>query len=95
MASSYSSGLAVANFPSDGLLGMAYQTISQFNSTPFFQTLVAQGKVAQPVYAFKLNDTGSELYLGGVNPDLYTGSITYLQTNDEASTTFLRHIYFS
>ncbi|KAI0081508.1 acid protease [Panus rudis PR-1116 ss-1] len=76
-ASTYSSGFAPDNFPPDGLLGMGYQSISEYNAPPFFQTLVAQGKTTQPVFAFKLAETGSELFLGGVNPKLFSGSFTY------------------
>ena len=63
--------------PFDGLLGMGYQSISQYNSPPFFQTIVAQGVATQPVFAFKLAQSGSELYLGGVNSKLFTGTFTY------------------
>ncbi|KAI0081507.1 acid protease [Panus rudis PR-1116 ss-1] len=83
-ASTYSSGFAPGNFPPDGLLGMGYQSISEYNSPPFFQTLVAQGKTTQPVFAFKLAETGSELFLGGVNSKLYTGSFTYAPVTVQA-----------
>lgn len=60
-------------------MGMGYQSISAFNAPPFFQTLVAEGKVSQPVFAFKLStaSSGSELYLGGVDSKLYTGTFVY------------------
>jgi hypothetical protein len=32
---------------------------------------MSQGKVSKGEFAFKLSDTGSELFLGGVNPALY------------------------
>lgn len=73
----YSSGLAKTQFPPDGLLGLGYQTISQYNSPPFFQTLVAQNKPTDPVFAFKFAALGSELFLGGVNTNLYKGNFTY------------------
>lgn len=56
---------------------MGYQSISQYNAPPFFQTLVTQGVTTQPVFAFKLAESGSELYLGGVDSNLFTGSFTY------------------
>ncbi|KAH8100357.1 aspartic peptidase domain-containing protein, partial [Cristinia sonorae] len=83
-ASTYSDSLATQRFTPDGLLGMGYQVISQYNSPPFFQTLVAQKKTTKPMFAFKLATTGSELYLGGVNPDLYTGSFTYVPVTAKA-----------
>ncbi|KAL4252094.1 peptidase A1 family protein [Abortiporus biennis] len=76
-ATTYSNGFTITRFPSDGLLGMGYQTISNYNSPPFFQTLVAQSRTTSPVFAFKLASTGSELLLGGTNPNLYTGEFTY------------------
>ncbi|TCD64939.1 hypothetical protein EIP91_003397 [Steccherinum ochraceum] len=76
-ANTYSAGLAKSKFPPDGLVGMGYQAISQYNSPPFFQTLVVQGKTTSPVFAFKLATSGSELFLGGVDTKLYTGDFTY------------------
>lgn len=77
-ASSYSSGFQPSNFPPDGLLGLASQPISRFNSPPFFQSLLTQQKLSVPVFSFKLTQSSSsELLLGGVNPALYTGAFTY------------------
>lgn len=44
---------------------------------PFFQTAVEQGAVSEGVFAFKLASGGSELYLGGTDSSLYSGSIEY------------------
>lgn len=63
--------------PPDGLMGMAFQSISEYNSPPVFQTLVSQGKVAEPVFGFTLLKSGSELYLGGVDSSKFDGSLTY------------------
>ncbi|KIP07065.1 hypothetical protein PHLGIDRAFT_513210, partial [Phlebiopsis gigantea 11061_1 CR5-6] len=76
-ASQYSSSFSTANFPADGLMGMAYQQISVYNAPPVFQTLVAQKQITAPVFSFKLSSSGAELYLGGTDSDLYTGSFTY------------------
>ena len=48
-----------------------------FQQSPFFNTAVSQGAVSEGVFGFKLASSGSELYLGGTNSDLYTGSIEY------------------
>ncbi|KAF8262632.1 acid protease [Lactarius quietus] len=75
----YTSGYNNNNFPgTDGLVGMAYQSLSSFNSSPLFQTLVAQGQVAKPEFAFMLAENGSELCLGGTNSELYKGDFTYV-----------------
>lgn len=66
-------------------MGMAYQSISDYNSPPLFQTLVAQCQVTQPRFAFELAESGAELYLGGTNPELYKGFFTYVPVTDEVS----------
>jgi cathepsin D len=89
-ATNYSAGLNITYFPPDGLMGMAFRSISRLNATPVFQTLVDEHVVDCPMFAFKLANTsnGSELYLGGVNPDLYTGGFTWLElTNQVCPTT--------
>lgn len=85
VASEYSSGLAVGSFPPDGLLGLAFQSISAYNATPVFESLVSQGQTDEPVFSFKLTASGSELYLGGVNTALYTGDFTYTPVTHEVS----------
>ncbi|BGP41088.1 hypothetical protein JCM10449v2_005057 [Rhodotorula kratochvilovae] len=62
--------------PYDGLMGMAYQSISTLGASPLFQTLVAQDKVANSQFSFYLAEDGSELFLGGMNPALYKAGST-------------------
>ncbi|KAF9223025.1 acid protease [Gyrodon lividus] len=73
----YSSGLATTRFPADGLMGMAFPSISLYRSSPVFQTLVATGQIDEPVFAFSFQAPGPQLYLGGINPTMYTGEISY------------------
>ncbi|KAH8986113.1 Asp-domain-containing protein [Lactarius akahatsu] len=75
-ATTYSS--AFESFPADGRLGMAYTSLSSYGASPVFQSLVSQGQVSTPVFSFYLAESGSELYIGGTNQDLYTGSFTYM-----------------
>ncbi|KDQ54106.1 hypothetical protein JAAARDRAFT_697627 [Jaapia argillacea MUCL 33604] len=63
--------------PIDGILGMAYPAISNLGEPPYFTTAYSQGKVTGDLFGFKLASTGSELYLGGTDTSLYTGSIEY------------------
>ncbi|KAF8553164.1 acid protease [Imleria badia] len=77
VATAYYSNLAVDGFPADGLMGMAFQSISAYNATPVFQSMVSQGQADAPVFSFKLAASGSELYLGGANSALYTGDFAY------------------
>ncbi|KZV69225.1 acid protease [Peniophora sp. CONT] len=75
-ASQYSTGFEIANFPPDGLMGMAFEQISVFGRPPFFQTLISQGKVTTPEFGVKLSTSGSELFLGGADTKLFTGALT-------------------
>lgn len=58
-------------------MGMAFAGISVFPANSVVQTLVAEGQLADPVFAFKLASSGSELRIGSVNTAFYTGSFTY------------------
>jgi cathepsin D len=65
-------------------MGMGFQSISAFNASPVFQTLVSESVVKSSVFGFKLNVTsGSELYLGGVNKKLFRGNFTWVNLTDE------------
>ncbi|KIM21993.1 hypothetical protein M408DRAFT_29085 [Serendipita vermifera MAFF 305830] len=76
-ASQYSTSLQAAKFPVDGILGLAFQSISALKARPFFQTLMSQGKVSSGVFAIKLASSGGSLTLGGINSAAYTGDIVY------------------
>ena len=56
---------------------MAFPAISQLNHTPFFHHAIQQDKVASGVFALYLAKSGSELHLGGTNPQHYVGPIEY------------------
>jgi len=77
-ATGYSSGFASGQFPADGLMGMAFQSISNYNASPLIQTLISEGAVTSPVFSFKFAPSGSELFLGGTNSALYTGDFTWV-----------------
>jgi cathepsin D len=64
-------------FP-DGLMGLAFQSISVFGAQSPVQNLIAEGVLTCPMFGTKLSHTDSELFLGGVNPDLFQGEITWL-----------------
>ncbi|KAF9230239.1 aspartic peptidase domain-containing protein, partial [Melanogaster broomeanus] len=83
-ASQFSSGYSISEFPPDGLMGMGFQTISDYNASPVFQSLVSQGQTDEPVFGFKLAVNGSELYLGGTNSALYTGNFSYAPVTYQA-----------
>ena len=51
--------------------------LSDVCQSPFFTTAMVDRTVRDGVFGMKLAASGSELYLGGTNPDLYTGAIEY------------------
>ncbi|GHJ88430.1 hypothetical protein NliqN6_4832 [Naganishia liquefaciens] len=61
----------------DGLVGMAYQSLSTERTSPFFQSLYNQRVVSSGQFAFKLTSSGAELSLGTLDTNAYTGSVTY------------------
>jgi cathepsin D len=76
----------VAKF--DGILGMGYPQIAVQNITPVFQTLVAQGVVDAPVFAFWLDrdpkqSMGGELSLGAADSKRYSGPVTWVPVTRE------------
>ena len=77
------SGFEIDRFLPDGLMGMAYQSISVFNAPPLFQTLVSQNEEMAPIFAFKLARSGSELFIGGVNSSLYEGDFTWVNLTNK------------
>jgi cathepsin D len=62
----------------DGIMGMAFRSLSEYNANPVFQNLVDQGQTSSPIFAMKLTAGGSQLTLGGLISALYTGSITWV-----------------
>jgi len=76
-------GLAFVVAKFDGILGMGFPEIAVEQVVPPFNKLLDQGLLAEPVFSFWLNrnpddSEGGELVLGGTDPDLYTGSITWV-----------------
>lgn len=63
----------------DGLLGMAFQSVSQLNEPPPFDVLVGTGQLDAGVFAFHVpsdnDDVPGELTLGGVDPAHYEGEL--------------------
>ncbi|EJD01580.1 acid protease [Fomitiporia mediterranea MF3/22] len=82
-ATQYSAALESSEFSPDGLLGMAFESISQFNSPPVFQTLVTQGQADSGEFGFTLLNNGSEIFLGGVDTSKFSGDLTYTDVTQE------------
>jgi phytepsin len=76
-------GLTFALAQFDGILGLAFQSISVDNVPPVWYNIMSQSLVQQQVFSFWLNrntgDTnGGELLLGGIDANHYTGDIHYV-----------------
>ncbi|KZT25209.1 acid protease [Neolentinus lepideus HHB14362 ss-1] len=82
-AKQYSSGFSSSNFPADGLMGMAFKSLSEYNANPVFQTLASDGQTSDSVFAFQLSSSGAELYLGGTDSSKYSGDFTYVPVTQE------------
>ncbi|KAN0097235.1 Aspartic peptidase domain containing protein [Tylopilus felleus] len=73
-------GLAFAFGKFDGILGLAYDTISVNGLIPPFYNMIHQGLLDQPVFSFRLGSSeadGGEAVFGGIDHSAYTGEITY------------------
>ncbi|KAI9643644.1 aspartic proteinase precursor [Ciborinia camelliae] len=82
-------GLAFAFGRFDGILGLAYDTISVNHIVPPFYSMIDQGLLDEPVFAFYLGDTNgdgdeSEAIFGGVNKDHFEGKITEIPLRRKA-----------
>ena len=69
-------GPSYAFAPNDGILGLAFQSISVDGATTVFENLIAQKIVDQPVFSFYLGDNGpGEFTLGGWDTSKFEGQI--------------------
>ncbi|XP_075888442.1 napsin-A [Nelusetta ayraudi] len=77
----------VARF--DGVLGMAYPSISVAKVVPVFDTAMKSKLLPQNVFSFYISRdpgaaVGGELVLGGVDPQRYTGDLHYVNVTRKA-----------
>jgi len=77
-------GLAFVAAMFDGILGLAFETISADHVTPVWYNILKQKLVNKALFAFYLADSpnakvGSELTLGDTDPARYTGAFTYVK----------------
>ncbi|KAJ3821751.1 acid protease [Lentinula raphanica] len=69
---------AFENDPSSGIMGFGWPVISNLGTPPWFLNAVQQGVIKKREFGFYLSSKrGSEIYLGGTNPEHYEGSLEY------------------
>jgi len=89
--------------PASGLIGLAFQPISQSKAVPLWETLASSGAWTEPLMAFQLTryNNGSDVHslepggtftMGAVNTSLYTGDIDYNDIPDGDSTYWVQTI---
>jgi saccharopepsin len=74
-------GLAFAFGRFDGILGLAYDTISVNHITPPFYNMINQGLIDEPVFSFRVGSSeedGGEAVFGGIDDSAYRGKISYV-----------------
>ncbi|XP_065793512.1 pregnancy-associated glycoprotein 2-like [Muntiacus reevesi] len=79
-------GLSVEEFgfdgmPFDGVLGLAFPSISLTGARPIFDNLWSQGAFSEPVFAFYLSKSkpeGSVVMFGGVDHRYYKGELNWV-----------------
>jgi hypothetical protein len=65
----------------DGILGLAWPSISVDGVVPVFTNLVEDGVLEQPVFSFSLgkeDGEAGELLIGGIDDAKYTGPLSYI-----------------
>merc|ERR1712178_455838 len=70
--------LAFAAGKFDGLLGLGFKSISQYEIPTPFETMIAQKLIDEPVFAFYLQSDASaqgELVFGGIDKSHFTGEL--------------------
>ena len=88
--SAFSSSHTVCGFSYvrfDGILGLAYDTISVNRIPPPFYEMINQKLIKEPVFAFRLGSSeedGGEAIFGGVDSSAYTGHISYVPVRRRA-----------
>jgi saccharopepsin len=74
-------------FRFDGILGLAYDTISVNRIVPPFYNLINQKLISDPVFAFRVGSSeedGGEATFGGIDNSAYTGKINYVPVRRKA-----------
>ncbi|XP_004585318.2 pepsin-3 [Ochotona princeps] len=84
--SEYEPGSFLYYAPFDGILGLAYPSISASDATPVFDNMWNEGLVSQDLFSVYLSsddDSGSVVMFGGIDSSYYTGSLNWVPVSYE------------
>ncbi|XP_036386801.1 pepsin A-like [Megalops cyprinoides] len=76
----------MAYMEADGILGLAYPSISADGATPVFDNMMSEGLVSQSLFSVHLSsnsEAGSVVTFGGIDHSYYTGSIQWIPLSSE------------
>uniref|UniRef100_A0A8B9Z406 pepsin A n=1 Tax=Buteo japonicus TaxID=224669 RepID=A0A8B9Z406_9AVES len=72
--------------PFDGILGLAFPSISSSGATPVFDNMMSEGLVAKDLFSVYLSRDGSKgsfVLFGGIDPSYTTNGITWIPLSAE------------
>ncbi|XP_015278538.1 PREDICTED: pepsin A-like [Gekko japonicus] len=73
--------------PFDGILGLAYPSISSSGATPVFDNMMSEGLVSQDLFSVYLSSddqSGSFVMFGGIDSSYYSGSLNWIPLSSES-----------
>ncbi|KAL6458911.1 hypothetical protein MHYP_G00323830 [Metynnis hypsauchen] len=76
----------MASMTADGILGLAYESISSDSATPVFNNMMSQGLVSEDVFSVYLSsdeEEGSVVIFGEIDTSYYTGDIYWIPLSSE------------
>ncbi|XP_043372756.1 pepsin A-like, partial [Dermochelys coriacea] len=72
--------------PFDGILGLAFPSISSSGATPVFDNMMNEGLVSQDLFSVYLSSngqTGSFVMFGGIDSSYYSGSLNWIPLSSD------------
>jgi hypothetical protein len=70
----------------DGILGLPLAGISAFHAKPFFQTLIDEGQLLEPVFGLSLAEPNPVVVFGGRDKSRFKGELTCIVVKSNGDT---------